>query len=254
MSEKLNILIDSRESNLYNDIINRDLDIYTNKIEFNKNNIDIGDINIKYRDIEYIFERKTINDLISSIHDGRYREQKARMIDNYDNKRITYIIEGDDILSSKTYNKSKVLQSTYLNILFRDNIRLVFTKNVNETATLILSLSIKIIENPENFNNISNNNTTYTDHLKLKKKKIENIDEKTCYLMQLSQIPYISNTIAKNISNIYPSMTSLILALNEVDDKNKELCKIEGIGKEKASYIIKYLINMISIFHNRDRS
>ena len=75
------------------------------------------------------------------------------------------------------------------------------------------------------------------------KKKIENIDEKTCYLMQLSQIPYISNTIAKNISNIYPSMTSLILALNEVDDKNKELCKIEGIGKEKASYIIKYLFN-----------
>ena len=243
MSEKLNILIDSREANLYNDIINRDLDIYTDKIEINKNNIDIGDINIKYRDIEYIFERKTIKDLISSIHDGRYREQKARMIDNYDNKRITYIIEGDDILSSKSYNNSKVLQSTYLNILFRDNIRLVFTKNVNETATLILSLSIKIIENPEKFNNISNNNTTYTDHLKLKKKKIENIDEKTCYLMQLSQIPYISNTIAKNISNIYPTMTSLILALNEVDDKNKELCKIEGVGKEKASYIIKYLFN-----------
>lgn len=243
MSEKLNILIDSREANLYNDIINRDLDIYTDKIEFNKNNIDIGDINIKYRDIEYIFERKTIKDLISSIHDGRYREQKARMIDNYDNKRITYIIEGDDILSSKSYNNSKVLQSTYLNILFRDNIRLVFTKNVNETATLILSLSIKIIKNPEKFNNTTDNNTIYTDHLKLKKKKIENIDEKTCYLMQLSQIPYISNTIAKNISNIYPSMTSLILALNEVDDKNKELCKIEGIGKEKASYIIKYLFN-----------
>lgn len=243
MSEKLNILIDSREANLYNDIINRDLDIYTDKIEFNKNNIDIGDINIKYRDIEYIFERKTIKDLISSIHDGRYREQKARMIDNYDNKRITYIIEGDDILSSKSYNNSKILQSTYLNILFRDNIRLVFTKNVNETATLILSLSIKIIENPIKFNNTTDNNTIYTDHLKLKKKKIENIDEKTCYLMQLSQIPYISNTIAKNISNIYPSMTSLILALNEVDDKNKELCKIEGIGKEKASYIIKYLFN-----------
>ena len=157
MSEKLNILIDSREANLYNDIINRDLDIYTDKIEINKNNIDIGDINIKYRDIEYIFERKTIKDLISSIHDGRYREQKARMIDNYDNKRITYIIEGDDILSSKSYNNSKVLQSTYLNILFRDNIRLVFTKNVNETATLILSLSIKIIENPEKFNNTTDN-------------------------------------------------------------------------------------------------
>ena len=161
---------------------------------------------------------------------------------NYDNKNITYIIEGDDVLSTKTYNKSKVLQSTYLNILFRDNIRLIFTKNVNETATLLLSLSIKIIENPEKFNNTSND-STYTDHLKLKKKKIDNIDEKTCYIMQLSQIPHISNIIAKNISNIYPTMTSLILALNDIEDKNKELCKIDGVGKEKASCIIKYLFN-----------
>jgi ERCC4-type nuclease len=242
MSEKLIVLIDSRETYLYDDIINRDLDIYTEKIEIVKNNIDIGDINIKYCNIEYIFERKTINDLISSIHDGRYREQKARMMSNYDNKNITYIIEGDDVLSTKTYNKSKVLQSTYLNILFRDNIRLIFTKNVNETATLLLSLSIKIIENPEKFNNTSND-STYTDHLKLKKKKIDNIDEKTCYIMQLSQIPHISNIIAKNISNIYPTMTSLILALNDIEDKNKELCKIDGVGKEKASCIIKYLFN-----------
>ena len=29
----------------------------------------------------------------------------------------------------------------------------------------------------------------------------------------------------------------------ELDDKNKELCKIEGIGKEKANCIIKYLFN-----------
>jgi ERCC4-type nuclease len=242
MSEKLIVIIDSRETYLYDDIINRDLDIYTEKIEIVKNNIDIGDINIKYCNIEYIFERKTINDLISSIHDGRYREQKARMMSNYDNKNITYIIEGDDVLSTKTYNKSKVLQSTYLNILFRDNIRLIFTKNVNETATLLLSLSIKIIENPEKFNNTSND-STYTDHLKLKKKKIDNIDEKTCYIMQLSQIPHISNIIAKNISNIYPTMTSLILALNDIEDKNKELCKIDGVGKEKASCIIKYLFN-----------
>ena len=122
------------------------------------------------------------------------------------------------------------------------HIRLIFTKNVNETATLLLSLSIKIIENPEKFNNTSND-STYTDHLKLKKKKIDNIDEKTCYIMQLSQIPHISNIIAKNISNIYPTMTSLILALNDIEDKNKELCKIDGVGKEKASCIIKYLFN-----------
>jgi endonuclease III-like uncharacterized protein len=59
--------------------------------------------------------------------------------------------------------------------------------------------------------------------------------------MQLSQIPHISNVIAKNISKIYPNMIELITKLNDCEDKNKELCKIDGVGKEKASIIIKYL-------------
>ena len=61
--------------------------------------------------------------------------------------------------------------------------------------------------------------------------------------MQLSQIPYISNIIAKNIADTYPNMITLIESLRDCENKNKELCKIEGIGKEKANCIIKYLFN-----------
>ena len=59
--------------------------------------------------------------------------------------------------------------------------------------------------------------------------------------MQLSQIPHISNIIAKNIAKIYPNMATLITSLINNENKTKELCKIDGVGKEKAATIIKYL-------------
>jgi crossover junction endonuclease MUS81 len=253
------IFVDTRENALYDDIIDRDLDIYKDKISIVKETICIGDIHIKFNENLYIFERKTIRDLISSIHDGRYREQKARMLSTYNQKYLSYIIEEDDIISSKVYSKNKsTIQGAYINTLFRDNIRILFTKNISETVTLILSIAIKMIDNPKKFISSSNNANTeistassnsqsitdtssYTDFIKLKKKKIDNIDVNTCYIMQLSQIPRISNVIAKNISKIYPNMIELITKLNDCEDKNKELCKIDGVGKEKASIIIKYL-------------
>jgi crossover junction endonuclease MUS81 len=253
------IFVDTRENALYDDIIDRDLDIYKDKISIVKETICIGDIHIKFNENLYIFERKTIRDLISSIHDGRYREQKARMLSTYNQKYLSYIIEEDDIISSKVYSKNKsTIQGAYINTLFRDNIRILFTKNISETVTLILSIAIKMIDNPKKFISSSNNTNTeisaassmsqsitdtssYTDFIKLKKKKIDNIDVNTCYIMQLSQIPHISNVIAKNISKIYPNMIELITKLNDCEDKNKELCKIDGVGKEKASIIIKYL-------------
>lgn len=243
MSNKLIIIIDAREHKLYEDIISRNLDTYNDKIEIIKENIELGDIHIIYNDIFFIFERKTTGDLQSSIQDGRYKEQKTRMLANYTQRQISYIIEGDDVLSSRTYNKSRMLQGAYLHTMFRDNIRVLYTKNINETSTLILTIATKILDNPQYFIDNGEKETDYTSCIKLKKKKIENIDENTCYIMQLSQIPYISNVIAKNIASVYPNMVSLINALKDCDNKNKELCKIEGVGKEKANSIIKYLFN-----------
>ena len=56
MNDKLTIVIDVREESLYNDIFDRDLDIYKDKIDIIKETLDIGDIHIKYNDILYIFE------------------------------------------------------------------------------------------------------------------------------------------------------------------------------------------------------
>jgi len=247
-SNKILITIDARETSIYNDIIERDLDNYKERVQINSENLLLGDIHITYENITHIFERKTLQDLQASILDGRYKEQKARLLSTTPQKYITYIIEGDNILSPNSYSKNKsMIQSAYLHTLFRDNIRIIYTKNIEETTTLILLISTKILDRPEKF--LYEEYTAdkcYTDFVKLKKKKIDNIDSKSCFIMQMSQIPMISNIIAKNIYAKYTSMGNLVKSLDVFETtelKVKELCKLDGIGKEKALSIIKNIFN-----------
>jgi crossover junction endonuclease MUS81 len=242
----IKIIIDNREKQLYTNIKERDLDIYKDKIEINVQQLDIGDIHIyfSYNDNNYlyIYERKTSNDLIASIKDGRYKEQKLRLKAS-NATSINYIIEGDSITSIKNKNNQKILTSAYLHTFYRDKINVFFTNNIEDTITFLLLLSTKIIDKPENFININNDNTSnYIDNCKIKTEKNKNIDKYNCYLLQLSQIPSISKEIAKNISNIYPSLYSLLQALNNTEDNIGLLMKIDKIGKTKATTIINYLL------------
>ena len=55
--------------------------------------LDMGDVLVR-SGWEWVFERKTLDDLAASIKDGRYREQKSRLLAHYPPHRITYILEG----------------------------------------------------------------------------------------------------------------------------------------------------------------
>jgi len=251
--DKLEVILDNREHSLITEILSRDLDKYKEYIDIKKEQLDLADVQIKYKNIFYVFERKTPTDLISSIKDGRYKEQKTRLLSNVPISNITYIIEGDTVVSHNKYN-ANILHGSYLHTMFRDNIRIIYTKNISETASFIMILCGKLLDNPDKFLNpsrvaidIDNNQGSYIDCLKLKQKKIANIDINTCYIMQLSQIPNISSVIAKNIAAIYPTYRELIHALDNIKDEenNKKrvmlLTSIPKIGKEKALSILKFL-------------
>jgi ERCC4-type nuclease len=242
----IKIEIDYREKYILKDFLSRDLDIYKDKIEINSKNLELADIIIIIESINktFYFERKTLADLTSSITDGRYKEQKKRLLSNIDPNNITYIIEGDTINKSLLRNNTSI-QSVYFRTLYRDNIKIIFTNNIQETVTFILSFVCNIIKCPDKYiNNIDNNIDNYLSNVKIKSKKIENITPDNCYLLQLSQIPTISFIISKYISEKYSSMPILINELQKIEDYNnkiKELCKIQKIGKEKAIKILKFL-------------
>jgi crossover junction endonuclease MUS81 len=233
----IELFIDSREKNLLKIINDRDLDIYKDKIIIQNKQLDIGDIQIILENNLFIFERKTTNDLLASINDGRYKEQKARLKSS-NARSITYIIEGDNITSNKNKNQKK-LTSVYYNSIYRDGINVLFMKDVDDTATFLLLLSTKMIDKPENYlGNIEEKE--YIDVCKIKTEKKMNIDKDNCYLLQLCQIPSISKELAKKIKDIYPSLMILITSLK--DNGESILTKIDGIGKTKAKTIYDYLI------------
>ncbi len=238
------IIIDNRERNLWKIISDRDLDCYKDKIDIKIAQLEIGDIHILINNNLYIYERKTTADLIASINDGRYREQKIRMMTQ--DASLNMIIEGDNITSSKNMKHQKKLTSVYYNSIYRDKINIIFTSGVDETATFILMMAIKMIDKPENFVRVENKrDIDYIDVCKIKTEKKKNIDKETCYLLQLGQIPNISRDLAKRIKDEYPSLLILLTTLNNENDKKKQiglLTKIDGIGKILAERIIEYLI------------
>lgn len=111
-------------------------------VEIDKNENEIGDEML-------LFERKSLNDLASSIKDGRYAEQSFRL-DGYEavpNHNIVYLIEGD--LSRYRENQfsrinKNTLLSSMFSILYYKGFSVVRTMNVLETCDLVWSWADKL--------------------------------------------------------------------------------------------------------------
>lgn len=233
----MNILIDTRESKL--------IELFEeNNIDYNKKQLEIGDIQImKDEQIILCIERKTIDDLVSSIKDGRYKEQKTRMLSkiNYDN--ILYIIEGK--IDKYKHNEKQIFGSI-TNMNFRDKIKVISTNNIKQTYELILSLKKKFVEGKFN----SKENKDYNETIKINKK--ENITLDLFNIKVLSTIPGVSVKMSEIIINKINSIKELIQTYNDLDnekDKVEYLKDIQYSNKRKIGIVISnriynYLYNI----------
>jgi ERCC4-type nuclease len=82
-----------------------------------------------------IVERKSISDLICSIKDGRFREQRMRLLET--NVKIIYIIEGNVI-------SDKLVMGALENLALRHNICVIPTANETQTINVVKNLYNKI--------------------------------------------------------------------------------------------------------------
>lgn len=276
--------IDMRESQLI-EFFRQNADaIAIHKIDWKVVPLDIGDIWLELKTSEestsdcvnknnlYVFERKSFQDLASSIKDGRYKEQKARWLSSVSPSHSTYIIEGcpSSIWSKaqpgKEYInglKTSVYGSFFIHTVYRDGIHVFLSKNTIETAQYLIEIAIRMKKHPEYFlnntlqtpdelglkeqaNNEGISNCNYLDICAIKTKKKENITPQVCFLLQLGQIPGISAKIAKLIleHSQCTTMRDLIKHIEEQGDtyeaKLKYLSDFPMIGKKKANVILNY--------------
>ena len=196
-------------------------------------NLDLGDIQFidaPSKEIIIIIERKTYSDLSASIKDGRYKEQKERMIHSIKNNvRKIVLLEGMDI--SKFTLPEKTFTSVIINTLIRDNIHIYMSKNQEDTILFIENIIINIPKYYDDIKNeIINNEFKNNANISCKVSKKENLTYEVCFKNMLSQIPGVSTTMANVFSLKYKNMGDFIIKLKEIGDK-ESIIKI--ISEEK---------------------
>lgn len=256
----------------------------SNDLNMVASNLDLGDIIFNYYSIkakgddenineeltdnnklyEVIIERKEINDLISSIKDNRYKEQKIRILSQISKKQhhceLIYLIEGtvDKIRNPRDI---KMYHGSIISMLLRDNIKLLFSDNIEETACIVKRIYSRIIKNPGEFkkrvvNDVNSldtgdidvsNSETKSIHINLhrggsylesrvKKKKSDNITSKNCGALMLTYIPNISLHFSTEILKHYDNkINKLIEFINDKTIENTE--KIKNIATKRIKTI-----------------
>jgi len=276
MDNDIEIIIDNREikiKEILNNILNNNYNIITAKeLDINNRlnsiikyeNLDLGDIVIKYKgDIKYIIERKTLKDLGESIKDNRYHEQKQRMKYTLDkNIKIVYLFEsffGYDTLTKEieiSNLKGNTILSAILSTTLREDYGILLTKNVNETVWLLKEIFTRMLNNSTKYfieteYNIQRkkSNDDINNSLFLKRRKKDNITKDNILIISLSQIPGISEKIAKAISKHFTNMNDFFIKLNKLNHNEKinylkEITysvkdnKIRKLGKKHSENII----------------
>lgn len=216
--------------------------------------LDIGDIQIVLNDkIEMIFERKTLADLHSSVRDGRYHEQKARVCSNVNLHRFIYILEGDLSNNISKYVNIDVVYSAMLNTMFRDGIGVYKTSGVVETTSFIREIFGRFTSKTVEWCNYLSRDTTSSLNivpdikvLFQNTKKSANINPSITFTNMLAQIPGCSTKLSHSIVEKYSTMNLLVSAYNTLPDtKSKEtlLKDIPKIGPILSKRIYHYLFD-----------
>ena len=240
----MNIILDCREKALI-DIVNSQYNNATSK------SLVLGDILIQNKNNEdlVLFERKSINDLLSSIQDGRYEEQSFRLNNcELPNNRIYYIIEGN-IENYKEregcrglYSKSTIYSCIY-SISYLKGFNILLSNSLFETADIICKFANKLENEP---NEASKKG--YLDSVKITKKS--HLSPEVVNILMLAQIPGVSKKSAELIINNFKSVDDFITNLRENNDCLNEITyqvannKTRKLNKTCIANLKKYLLNI----------
>lgn len=123
----MRLVIDSREARLLRDLV---------AVGCEKEFLQVGDIIFKDTSAQVVVERKTWSDLWSSIQDGRYREQRSRLLDYRRGDEegkilVVYLIEGCH--GSLCEEASETCRRALLRLQFAHEVPVIFTGSVEQT-------------------------------------------------------------------------------------------------------------------------
>lgn len=242
----MNLTIDSREAKLLDELtkLKAPESSLFKHINITTENLLLGDIQIQVHDNHKILiERKTVDDLLASIRDGRYDEQSYRLQSVSDYK-ICYLIEG------KIKSNHRVVFSSLLSLNYFKGFSVLRTDDIKETANMILFFMLKLEKEKSKLQHSPVVPPTEDIYPSLiQKKKNDNITETNFAEIVLCQIPLVSHVYASAIMTRYNhDLNALLLAiktdttcLDNITHTNPKTNKERKISKTCVANILKFL-------------
>ena len=169
-----------------------------------------------------------MQDLAVSIKDGRWEEQKDRLLKS--EYKVFYILEGDfrDVKGCLPYG---ALFGAYTNASLLDGVVVFRTLNIEETKYLIVSLANKC------------QTISKTPLRGLVSKRKKDGDTENIWVRQLTCVPTISESIAVVLLKHFGSMSSLREALQEQHSFPKvPLSRSVSLGKARIAKLAEVLL------------
>ena len=219
----MKVIVDERETALYELCINHENYAKDNFV-LEKRVLQLGDILFTSDDESATYlciERKSFQDLLASIKDGRYTEQSYRLSNCYPNPHnVVYLLEG--MLS--TVKDKKTVISCIASLNYFKGFSVHRTVSMAETALYVLCMADKMSREFKKGNSpmqqasgqqvsaeqqgVEVQSTDYCNVVKVSKKA--NITKENIGQLILMQIPGISSTIAIELMRPFKSFIDFV--------------------------------------------
>ncbi|MBR9680903.1 MAG: DEAD/DEAH box helicase [Candidatus Altiarchaeota archaeon] len=184
--------------------------------------IEIGDFIISDR---VAIERKTSQDFVSSIVDGRLFDQVAKLKEAYEKPLI--IIEGLDLYSHRAIHPNAI-RGALASLVLDWGVGVIFVKDKEETAKLMEVISKREYDKGKSPSIQRPKATTITEYQEL----------------LISSLPGINLVLSRRLLEMFGNPLDLINA------SLYDLMSVEGIGEKKANQIKKVLQTKYSVSDN----
>jgi len=215
------------------------------KLNIPTRNLPVGDIwiGLSGEDVGpggIVAERKTVADLEASILDGRYREQKARLLTycQQTNSRPLYIIEGDLDRINGRFTES-VLRKFLNRLQLRYGVAVIQTESIDSTANLCRILLEQWQKDPTTFVLEDGAQKEYS-HTVTVSKRANREDPKAFACLVLQQCPGVSAQIASALIGAFVNLEGVMKA-TEVEFASMMITEKRRVGPVVAKRLYNLL-------------
>ncbi|KVI07434.1 DNA repair nuclease, XPF-type/Helicase, partial [Cynara cardunculus var. scolymus] len=165
--------------------------------------------------LDFIVERKNVNDLRSSIRDNRYKEQKVRILRS-GLKRLIYLVEGNP----NTCEGAESIKTACMTTEILEGFDVQRTNDLVDTLHKYGHLTRSIIEYYKSLGNEAQNQDFPVcppfDQFIKRCQELDQMTVSDVFAIQLMQVPQVTEDVAIAVLDLYPTVLSLSRAYSNL--------------------------------------